>query len=78
MMPWPLQKPTKADSSLQMETKHTPTGEHNRRRLLENFYPTFKTLIKLVSKMRIGIVENLLAAMFNPKEPESKGSLASF
>ena len=77
-MPWRHQKPTKTNSSGQVEIKHTSTGAHNHGKLLENFYPTFIILAKTFSEVTIGIVENQLAAMLNTKRPEKKVSLACF
>ena len=76
-MPWPHQKPTKTNSLLQMEITQLQRELINK----ENFR---KTCIKLLnfwqrtfSKVLTGIVENLLAAMLNPKQPKEKGSPAS-
>ena len=49
----------------------------------ENFRKTciklfcIKILAKTFFKVKIGIVENVLAATLNPKQPEKKGSPAS-
>ena len=77
MMPGSHQKPNETNSSLQMETKHTSTGVHKQGKRLENLHPTFKIQRKTFSKVRIGIVVNLLAATLNPKQPGKKGSQAS-
>ena len=60
-----------------METKHISTGAYKQGKHLEKLYPTFKIQRKTSSKVRIVIVENLLAAMLNPKQPKKKGSPAS-
>ena len=77
MMPEPHQKPNEANSSLQKETKHTSTGAYKQGKHLENMYPIFKIERKTFTNVRIGIVENLLAAMLDPKQPKLKGSPAS-
>ena len=39
---------------------------------MEKLYQTYKILTKTFFKVRIGIVENLLAAMLNPKQPKKR------
>ena len=56
----------KAKSSLQVKSKQPSMGAHNHEQLLETFYPTVKILTETISKVRIGIVENLLAAILIP------------
>ena len=51
------QKP-RMNSSLQMETKDSSLGAHIHDGQL--LYPAFKTLTKAFSKVRVGVVENLL------------------
>ena len=76
-MPWPHQKPTRTNSSLQMETKQLQREHINKENFLKPFIKLSNFWQKTFSKLRIGIVENLLAAMPNPKQPERKGSPAS-
>ena len=56
------QKP-RINSSLQVETKDTSLGAHiHDGQFLEPFYPPFENLPKAFSKVRFGVVENLLVA----------------
>ena len=56
-------KPTKTNSSLQVETKDTSLGAHiHDGHFLETFYLPFEKLPKAFSKVRFGVVENLLVA----------------
>ena len=56
------QKP-RMNSSLQMETKDSSLGAHiHDGQSLELLYPAFETLAKAFSKVRVGVVENLLVA----------------
>ena len=68
----------KINSSLQIEAKHTRIAAHTQGKLLEHLYPTFENLTKTFSNVGIKIVENLLAAMLNSKQPGRKVSPASF
>ena len=52
---------------------NTSLGAYIIGKVLEHFYP----ILELFFKVRIGIVENLLAAMLNTKQPKEKGSPAS-
>ena len=52
-------------------------GAYKQGKLLEKLYQTFKILTKTFFEVKIEIVVNLLAAMFNPKQPKQKGSPAS-
>ena len=56
------QKP-RINSSLQMKTKETSLGAHiHDGQSLEPLYPAFENLPKAFSKVRFGVVENLLVA----------------
>ena len=56
------QKP-RMNSSLQMEIKGSSLGAHiHDGQSLELLYPAFETLTKAFSKVRVGVVENLLVA----------------
>ena len=56
------QKPRK-NSSLQMETEDSSLGSHiHDRQSLERLYSAFENLPKAFSKVRFGVVENLLVA----------------
>ena len=53
----------RTNSSLQVETKDTSLGAHfHDGQSLELFYPAFENLPKAFSKVRFGVVENLLVA----------------
>ena len=56
------QKP-RTNSSLQVETKDTSLGAQiHDGQSLEPLYPAFENLPKTISKVRFGVVENLLVA----------------
>ena len=57
----------RTNSSLQVETKDTSLGAHiHDGQSLEPFHPAFENLPKAFSKVRFGLVENLLAAILVP------------
>ena len=51
------------------ENQAKSTGAYKQGKMFENLYPTFKIQRKALSKVRIEIVVNLLAAMLNSKQP---------
>ena len=56
------QKP-RINSSLEMQTKDSSLGAHiHDGQSLEPLYPAFENLSKVFSKVRFGVVENLLVA----------------
>ena len=60
-MPWPQQKPSRINTSLQFLPKNISLGAHFPEKVLQSFYPVPEFLKKTFSTEKIGIAESLLA-----------------